>query len=554
MILRLLSDGTQRSIAFLDDTREGSHDEHVVKFEDLLRYIAFLSVLVESPADNLTRIVDTSNRGGRLAHSGHRALGETLLFDSLVESIVGSVLDNELVGIGEDVLVGLSAGGDFVLQVSQTSLRLSLGLVGDLNDMEAKRGLHHTQSTHGVVDDELVEVVHHLTVGEPIQVTALAFARRVVGELLGQLGKQLFVLGIILQLVQNAVGLGLCLFFGQRRFTSESTFIADEDMAGLQRVGTVLLVDNAHQVEGILILVRTKHETDTVAILEDGLFDGLRHILLAHPSAVVALVGVSVDVVHHVFGVDELFSHVNHMLQGILTVFLRRLDFEDDILDVASFVRLKAVLILFIESLVVGIGDDHRRIGDGGITQHDDVGCGFRILVLVVFLSQGGGDETGSLHQVAELGIQTVLLQFLLKAEPTVVIFGRKLVEVLEVIQHALLAIVAVGITEALHHPLMRVLARHLVVKFFRGDAYTCSLVFLGHEVVLNHFFQRVVVDAVSLGGRKVVVVGLGLSVLKVLVLKLLKVPHRNLVTINRSNDGAGASSLTLEKVLQDKR
>ena len=372
--------------------------------------------------------------------------------------------------------------------------------------------------------------------------------------MLGQFGKQFFVLRIALQHVQDAVGLGLGIFFGKLGFASESAFIADEDMAGLEGVGAVLLVNDAHQVEGILILVGAKHITNAVAIFKDGLFDGLRHILLAHPSAVVALVGVGVDIVHHIIGVDKLFSHVGHMLQSILTIFLRRLDFEDDILNVASFVRLITVLILFIESLVVGIGDNHRRIRDGGITQHDDIGCGFRIFVLVIFLSQGGGKHIGSFHQVAELGIQTVLLHLLLKAEPTVVIFGRKLVKVLKVVQHTLLVICAVRIAEALHHPLMRVFARHLVVKLLRSNAYTCSLVFLGHEVVLNHFFQRVVVNAVSLGGRKVVVVGLGLSVLKVLVLKLLKVPHRNLFTINRSNDGAGASSLTLEKVLQDKR
>ena len=311
-----------------------------------------------------------------------------------------------------------------------------------------------------------------------------------------------------------------------------------------------MLVNDADQVESFTILVWAIHETDAVAFFKDSLFDGLRHVLLAYPSAVVTLVGVGVDKADHIFSIDKLFSHASHMLQGVLTVFLRRLNVENDILNVASFVRFVTVLVFLIESLVVGISDDHSRIGDAGITQHDDIGGSLRILVLVVFLSQSGGKEIRSLHQVVELVFQAVFLHAFFEFEPTVVILGRKLVEILEIIQSTLFVEGTIRIAEALHHPLMRVVARHLVVKFLSGDAHTSGIVFLGHEVVLDHFFQRAVVDVVSLSGRKVVVVALCLSVLKVLVLELFKVPHGNLVSIDNRNLRAGVSSLTLEKVL----
>ena len=186
-------------------------------------------------------------------------------------------------------------------------------------------------------------------------------------------------------------------------------------MAGFQRVGAVHLVDDANQVEGIAVFVGAKHITHAVAVVENRSLDLLRDVFPAQPSAVVALVGVGVDEVDRVVGVGKVASHVLHVLQGILTVFQRRLDLEHHILDVAALVGFVAALVFLIESPVVGIGHDHRRIGDGGITQSDDIGRSLHILVLVIFLCQRLGKEEGCLHEVVELGLQTVLLQGLLE-------------------------------------------------------------------------------------------------------------------------------------------
>ena len=115
-----------------------------------------------------------------------------------------------------------------------------------------------------------------------------------------------FVLGIALQHVQQAVGLGLGFFLRPFRFASEGAVIADEDMAGLQRVGTVLLVHDADEADAFAILIRAINEAYAILALEDDLFDLLRNVLDAHPSAVVALVGIGIDEVNHVFRVLEV--------------------------------------------------------------------------------------------------------------------------------------------------------------------------------------------------------------------------------------------------------
>ena len=267
-------------------------------------------------------------------------------------------------------------------------------------------------------------------------------------------------------------------------------------------------VNDAHQVESVLIFVRTIHIAHAIAIVEDGLFNHLRNILTTHPSAVVALVRV-VAVVHIVGSIFSSFKFglsLLHELQSLLTVFQRRLDFEQNVLNVASFVSLIAVLVLLIESLVVGIGHSHGRIRDGGITQNDDIGRSLHVLVFIVFLGQRSGKEIGCLHQIVELGLQAVLFHGFFEIEPTVIILWRKVAEVLKVFGHALFVNIAVTITEALNHPLVRFVASNLVHQFLCGDADTCGLIFLGHDVILDHLFQSAVVDTISFGGREVVV------------------------------------------------
>ena len=109
LVLGLLNHGFQRSVAFVNHTRQGGHDKHIVEFENLLRNIAFLGLLVESPANDFTRIVNTGNLIGRLVHTRHRALGQALIFDGFVELVVGPVFGDELVGISINLLIGLGA-------------------------------------------------------------------------------------------------------------------------------------------------------------------------------------------------------------------------------------------------------------------------------------------------------------------------------------------------------------------------------------------------------------------------------------------------------------
>ena len=116
-------------------------------------------------------------------------------------------------------------------------------------------------------------------------------------------------------------------------------------------------VNDAHQVESVFVFVRTIHIAHAIAIVEDGLLNHLRNVLATHPSAVVALVGI-VAVVHVVGSTFSSFKFglsLLHELQCFLTVFQRRLDFEQNVLYVASFVGLIAEFVLFVESLVVGI-------------------------------------------------------------------------------------------------------------------------------------------------------------------------------------------------------
>ena len=145
-------------------------------------------------------------------------------------------------------------------------------------------------------------------------------------------------------------------------------------MAGSQRVGTVLQVNDTHQVEGVFAFVRTIHITDAIAIIENGALDLFGHVFSTHPSAVVTLVGVRIDKRNGVLGSHEVGSQVLHVLQSILTVFQRRLDFENDIVDIASFVGLITVFVFLVEGLVVGIGHHDGRIRNSGITQGDDIG------------------------------------------------------------------------------------------------------------------------------------------------------------------------------------
>ena len=145
LVLGLLNHGFQRSVAFVNHTRQSGHDKHIVEFENLLRNIAFLGLLVESPANDFTRVVDTGNLIGRLVHTRHRALGQALVFDGFVELVVGPVFGDELVGVGVNLLISLGAGRDFVRQIGQADFRLRFGLARDLDDMIAKHGLHHAK-------------------------------------------------------------------------------------------------------------------------------------------------------------------------------------------------------------------------------------------------------------------------------------------------------------------------------------------------------------------------------------------------------------------------
>ena len=218
----------------MDDTRQSGHNQHVVKFEDLFGDITFLGLLIESPTDDLTRIVDTGNLIGRLVHSRHGALGETLLLNGLVELVVRSVVGDKLIGLGIDVLIGLRACRDLMRQISQTGFLLRLGLARNLNNVVTKRSFHHAHRTHRIVDHILVELRNHLSVSEPIEVTA--FVLRGIGVVLSsQLGKQLVVVLGGSQLSQQFVGLGFGLFLGSDGILAAiSAFVTNQDMAGLQ--------------------------------------------------------------------------------------------------------------------------------------------------------------------------------------------------------------------------------------------------------------------------------------------------------------------------------
>ena len=270
-------------------------------------------------------------------------------------------------------------------------------------------------------------------------------------------------------------------------------------MAGSQRVGAVLHVDDAHQVEGFGILIGTIHIAHTVAVVENSFLHHLGHVLATHPGAIVTLVGVGIDEVGHVLDTGEVGLEVLDRLQGVLTVFQRRLDVEDDILDVATLVGLVAVFVLLIEGFVVGVGHHHGRIRDGGIAQGDDVSRGFHVLVLVILLGQCRGKEIRGLDQVVELGVEAVVSHRVLEVEPTVVILRREAAEVLDIVDDLVL-VERAALAEALHHPLVRMVAHYLVGQLLVGDADASGFIFLGHDVFLDHLFQRAVVDAVGLG------------------------------------------------------
>ena len=123
----------------------------------------------------------------------------------------------------------------------------------------------------------------------------------------------------------------------------------------------------------------------------------------------------------------------------------------------------------------------------------------------------------------------------------------------MEILCHTL-AIEAVGVAKALHHPIVGIVARHLIQEFLRGDADARSLILLAHDVVLDHLFQSAVVDAIGLSGREIVVVGRRPSALKILFLGGLIVSHGDLLAIDDGYRRTRVSALTLEKVLQDKR
>ena len=161
-------------------------------------------------------------------------------------------------------------------------------------------GLNNTHGADGVVHHKIVESGDHLTIGEPAEVAALVFRTRVGRVGFGQLGKQFFVLGVALQLGQQFVGFSLGGFLADGVLAVVSALEGDQDMAGHQGIGAVLHINDTNQVESTLALVRAIHITNAIAILEDGLLDGFRDIVLAHPSAVVTLIGVGVDEVDHV--------------------------------------------------------------------------------------------------------------------------------------------------------------------------------------------------------------------------------------------------------------
>ena len=98
------------------------------------------------------------------------------------------------------------------------------------------------------------------------------------------------------------------------------------------------------------------------------------------------------------------------------------------------------------------------------------------------------------------------MLHGFFEIKPTVIVLWRKIVEVLKVFGHLLFVNIAVAIAETLNHPLVRFVASDLIHQFFGGDADTCGLIFLGHDVILDHLFQSAVVNTISFGGREVVV------------------------------------------------
>ena len=187
-----------------------------------------------------------------------------------------------------------------MLQEGQTNLGQGLSLTGNLNDMVTKRSFNNIHSTHRIVHHELVESGNHSAIGKPIQVTALFFRTWVGGVNAGQFGKHALILGVGLQFLQQTFSLCFGLVLGDSVLAIVGTLIGNQNVACSQGVGAVLHVNNAHQIEGILVFVGAKHITHTITVVEHGFLNLLGNVASTHPSAVVTLVGVGIDEVDNV--------------------------------------------------------------------------------------------------------------------------------------------------------------------------------------------------------------------------------------------------------------